>query len=198
MSDPLNPQFWQDDEDELWRAIAAAIIAAYLLGVDGGTNLLPSGVGQLVDYDLINRAAMEFAKEYRYDLIRGITETTRKQAQGAMADWINSGSPLDALETSLSPIFGESRANRIATTEATRVFARGNMDAWETTGLVSATVWMTAQDDLVCPICGELDGTHIGIGDIDAAPPAHANCRCYLQPELDMNLLEKRTNEILE
>ena len=44
-------------------------------------------------------------------------------------------------------------------------------------------VWTTQQDELVCPICEELDGQQWGMDDPDLQEPpddAHDNCRCYL------------------
>jgi len=179
--------FWMEEDDDLWEEVVTLAVAIYLLGIDGGINLLPSNIRVLSDFDKINHAAEQFAKDYRYQWIKGITDTTRKQTQEAFANWIQSGSPLSALEEMLSPIFGDARAERIAVTETTRIFAQANMDAWESTGLIEKSIWQTAQDDLVCPICGELDGTSVGVGDLDAAPPAHVNCRCWLSTRTRVN-----------
>ena len=110
---------------------------------------------------------------------------------------IRSGSPLSALEAALAPLFGDARARRIAVTEVTRLFARGNQMAWEETGFVNMVKWNTAEDELVCPVCRPLDGTMIGIGDIDAMPPAHVNCRCYITPIVDNKAFEKVLDDIL-
>jgi SPP1 gp7 family putative phage head morphogenesis protein len=186
--------FWDDDDSELWDELSQVILEVYLTGVDGGIDLLPPSLRVLADFDLINTNALEFARGYHYNKIRGITDTTRKQTQKAISDWIVSGAPLDALETALGGIYGTSRAERIAATEATRVFSMGNQQAFESTGLIDEVQWMTARDDLVCPICGELDGTTLGVGDIDAFPPAHISCRCWVQPILS----EERYAEMLE
>jgi SPP1 gp7 family putative phage head morphogenesis protein len=150
-----------------------------------------------LDYNWVNQAALNFAKTSRYTQIKGITETTRNQVQQAITDWMREGSHLDALEARLEPIFGVKRAEMIAVTETTHAYAQGNMDAWESTGIVDSSMWMTGRDELVCPICGELDGTDIGIGDIDAAPPAHPNCRCWLQPHVSEDMVNQRLAEIL-
>ena len=39
------------------------------------------------------------------------------------------------------------------------------------------TVWRTAADERVCPVCGPLDGQEWP-GDAGPQPPAHPNCRC--------------------
>ena len=189
--------WWEEEDDALWGEIAELMLAMYLAGVDGGIETLPPNVRQLADFDRINHAAFDFAKRYRYDWIRGITDTTRLQTQAAVSDWIQSGAPLPALETALETIYGSARAKRIAQTESTRVFALGNQEAFESTGLVDEVVWQTAVDDLVCPTCGPLHNTHIGIGDIDAFPPAHINCRCYVLPVVSEDALDRQLEEII-
>lgn len=39
------------------------------------------------------------------------------------------------------------------------------------------TVWRTAADERVCPVCGPLDGGEWP-ADAGPQPPAHPNCRC--------------------
>lgn len=44
--------------------------------------------------------------------------------------------------------------------------------------------WETADDEVVCPICGPLDGETIDAGGVfshgEPSPPAHPNCRCTI------------------
>jgi SPP1 gp7 family putative phage head morphogenesis protein len=198
MSDNIYQQsFWDDEDGELWGDVASPMLEVYLQGVNGGVDALPPDVRVLVDFDRVNTDALAWARQYHYDKIRGITDITRQQTQKAVGDWISSGAPLDALEQVLEGIYGSKRAERIAVTEATRVFAQGNMEAWESTGLIGSAHWMTSQDELVCETCGGLSGTEIGIGDIDAAPPAHPNCRCWLQPIVSEQALERQLDEVL-
>jgi SPP1 gp7 family putative phage head morphogenesis protein len=84
----------------------------------------------------------------------------------------------------------------IASTETTRIYAQANADAWESTEVVDEWEWMTAQDDLVCPVCGGLDGETFGIGDIDARPPAHVSCRCWERPVVSEAAFERKLEEI--
>lgn len=191
--------FWYEEDDDLWEEIATLALAIYLLGIDGGMDLLPANIRVLSDFGKINHAAAQFAKDYRFQWIKGITETTKKQTQEAFANWVQSGSPLSALEQLLESIFGDSRAERIAVTEVTRIFAQANMDAWESTGVITSAVWMTAEDDRVCPICEGYAGEHVGIGDIDSAPPdaSHPGCRCWLQPVVSEEKLQEEIERML-
>jgi SPP1 gp7 family putative phage head morphogenesis protein len=189
--------FWNEEEDALWEDLAEVIIGALLAGVESGAMLLPGNAQALVDFDLVNTQVIDYAKKYRYDLIKGITDTTRTQVQRLMSDWAGSGSPLSVLEAQLEPLFGETRASMIAATETTRIYAEGNSEAWESTGVVTSWQWMTAQDDVVCEICGGLDGEIFGIEDHDARPPAHVNCRCWEQPILDEEAFGRELDRIL-
>ena len=198
MSQDINTSaFWDELDADMWDEVALLVIAVIMAGLESGITLLPSKAQPLINFDEYNAKIIEYARKYRFEWIRDITETARRQTIRIITDWLRSGSPLSVLADALTPLFGEARAKRIAVTEITRLYARGNQIAWEGTGFVGAVKWMTSKDDLVCPICAPLDGTIIGIGDIDAHPPAHVNCRCWIQPVLDESAFEKRLDEIL-
>lgn len=197
MANILQSQFWDDEENSLYGVLDELLIIALTEGVAGGVEALPAALRVLVDFDHVNQNVLRYASDYKYSWVKGINETTRAQTQQAIADWIKEGTPLDALEAKLSTIYSSARAERIAATEVTRVYAQGNMEAWESTEVVDGAVWMTGRDDLVCPICGELDGTHIGAGDIDAAPPAHVGCRCWVQPYVNEDAVHDKIARIL-
>jgi hypothetical protein len=55
-------------------------------------------------------------------------------------------------------------------------------------------IWMTEQDDLVCPICEPMDGEEIDLG---SGPPAHPGCRCYSKPVVSEELLQSALEGIL-
>lgn len=193
----LQSSFWDDEESSLYSAMDELLLIALTEGVTGGVDALPAHLRVLVDFDRVNANVLRYASEYKYSWIKGITETTRTQTQQAIADWMREGTPLDALEAKLSTIYSPARAERIAATEVTRVYAQGNQRAWESADIVSAMKIQTAQDDLVCPICGPLAETEIGIGDIDAMPPFHISCRCYTLPVVSEEAVSRKLDEIL-
>lgn len=110
------------------------------------------------------------------------------------------------------------RAFTIATTEMAFAYNKGadegikQAQAQNLIGKV-VKVWSTAADELVCEVCGGLDGTEIDMGeDFDfkghtlysgqkETPPAHPRCRCVVlyvekeppkyQPEPEQDLLEE-------
>lgn len=88
-----------------------------------------------------------------------------------------------------STIFSSARASTIAVTETTRAVTHAEHFAaatFQTPGqAVASPVWHTEEDERVCDICAPLDGLarddyqH----EFPFGPPAHANCRCWLDWE---------------
>lgn len=181
---------WDDAAREAREATAELVMATLLAGAAGGIDLMPGSIQQLVDWDVLNTQVLEFVRQYQFNLIDGITGTTRKQVSEAIDAWIRSGDALPVLEAQLEPVFGEVRARMISATEVTRAYAEGNTMAWQATGLVGSHRWNTANDELVCPLCGPLDGQTVELGQPFVVagdgpitkPPRHVNCRCWVTP----------------
>jgi len=57
----------------------------------------------------------------------------------------------------------------------------------ETPELTTTLVWNTMQDEVVCPVCGPLEGAPKGEwgGQFPDGPPAHPNCRCSTSIRFD-------------
>jgi len=197
MATPFDTSFWDDEEDLLWEVLGSVYLSILFAGMQSGVGALPPELQTLVNFDVLNTNALKLAKEYRYDLIKGITDTTRKQVQTAMSDWIRNGDPLNVLEDALNPIFGQVRAQMISATEVTRIYAQANASAFESTGFVNQVKWNTNQDDRVCPICAPLDGQLFDPNNIAELPPAHVNCRCWIQPVVDVDAVQREAERIL-
>jgi SPP1 gp7 family putative phage head morphogenesis protein len=177
----LEGEFWRKERELLYRILMPLILGAALDAAEtSADDLMEIGIG--IDWGLVNQAALKWAQTYSFELVSGITDTSQKYVSDALTGWIQSGAPLDDLITKLEPMFGPVRAEMIGVTEATRSFASGNQIAWKESGVVDAQTWMTAEDELVCPICSEFDGNVYSLDDSEHTPPAHVNCRCYLQP----------------
>lgn len=192
----FDSQFWESEEALLWEAIAALYLSMLLSGMEGGIDILPSELQTLVNFDVLNTDAIEFAQRYRYDLISKINATTRTQVQEAVSNWVRSGDSLKVLESQLAPIFGKNRAARIASTETTRAFFEGNKSAWESTGFVTEYRFNTAVDDRVCPLCSPRDGMIYKLGGFEA-PPIHVGCRCFATPVVNVDAVAAQVEQIL-
>ena len=113
------------------------------LGVQVAVEQLDT-IGYGFDYTMANRAAAEWVDRYTFDLVRGITETTRDRTRTAIREWINNGDPLSELRKELTPIYGRQRAELIVSTEVTRGYAEGQNIAYRDSGVVEKTEWRTA------------------------------------------------------
>lgn len=172
--------YWSDDLAPLIQSLADS-------GFDDGLDMLLTLVDIDFDDNIFNEAARDFALNYRYNFVKNITDSTAKQVGDKIAAWIESDTPLDDLILSLEPLFGESRAFAIATTEVTRIYAEANLESWKLSDIVESAIIETVVDDLVCPICSPLHGTEISL-DSEEKPPYHAGCRCMVKPKVKANV----------
>jgi SPP1 gp7 family putative phage head morphogenesis protein len=171
-----------------------ALRRALIAGTDLGTSYAIAGLestGFGMDWTLANTEAQQWAEQHAGQLIKDIDATSLDRVRSAVASWVESGAPLSSLIDELAPTFGPNRASLIATTELTRAYAEGSRQIYKASGVVTSWRWETANDNLVCPICGPLNGkvvkidapfnVHLPAGmkvDTFDAPPSHVNCRC--------------------
>lgn len=134
------------------------------------------------DWGLVNADVLALARAEAARLAAETTETTRAGVVDAVADWVASGEGREALERSIGRLFGTDRAQLIATTEVTGLYARGNRAAWAASGLVEGYKVKGSADELVCPTCKQFIGNAYPIGDEEHMPPYHPRCRCFLAP----------------
>ena len=145
-----------------------------------------AGVGIDFDVAVINSAALEWASGYAYELVNGLTVTTRDVIQRTVAQFIETpGMTIGDVEALLEPAFGQVRAKMIAVTEITRAYSRSTaiyQDMLRRYGIEMERVWQTSADERVCPICGPLNGQREGDWpeELRSGPPAHVNCRCWV------------------
>ena len=163
MPDPRQLEFWSQENAHLWDDLAPVIIQIYLSGAESGIELLPPDLQPLVNWDTFNAGVIRFLNDYRLHTLTGITQETRTQVVAAIDEWIRGGEALNTLIAKLTPLLGAQRAEMIAITEVTRVYAEGNLASWRSTGLVSAKRWNTAKDERVCLICRPLSGQIVSL-----------------------------------
>jgi SPP1 gp7 family putative phage head morphogenesis protein len=186
-------------ETALYDRLRRALLESVDLGVFVAVEQLES-IGLGLDWTLVNEDARAWAQDHVGTLIGGIDETTLARTRSAIAQWVQNGEPLSKLIEDLAPIFGTQRAQLIASTEVTRAYAEANQRVYRAAG-IRYMEWRAAADELMCPICGALNGQIVGIDDkFDAAldsdirtqfrvnfaiPPAHPRCRCWIVPVVE-------------
>jgi len=144
-----------------------------------------SEIGILFDVAVINAEAAAWARTYAYDLVTGITETTKKVVGNATQQFVETpGMTRADLEKLLEPAFGKARASLIGVTEVTRAYSAATQryaNLLEASGVMMEGTWHTNADALVCPICGPLNNKseEEWRDEFPDGPPAHPGCRCW-------------------
>lgn len=182
----------QENPGPLTRIIMAGVAAGdAAITRDSAANpnrpVTLKAIGLTVDWALLPKEALEFVRTYAFGLIRRLDETTQKLVRKALDEWMQSEQPLDVLKQVLGGIFqDQARADNIAQTESSRAYFEGAKQRYQQAE-VKQMQFRTANDSLVCPICGEL---HMTIGDINQGwwsdklgrytmIPTHPGCRCW-------------------
>lgn len=174
--------FWDETGVEFSDTLRPFLERLYL--DQAGRMLEETPLG--VEWSLINRRATDWARQYTFDLVRGLNDTTRGTLQRAVSNYFEDALTIGQLEDMLLPSFGPIRAEMISVTEITRASAQGEVALvaeLRESGIEMVEVWQTNADELVCPICGPLNGKKKGDG-WDIEPPAHPRCRCWINLRL--------------
>jgi SPP1 gp7 family putative phage head morphogenesis protein len=188
VDDVLGLGLWDDLAQMLNQVLLPGIEEMMHTAVDDAVETLPFDIG--VGRDAVHTDVADWAREYAGDLIKDIDDTTKERVRSAVANWIEAGESLPALEKRIQDIFDVAwRAKMIAVTEVTRAFAEAKERAWMASDVITRKRWQTAADDLVCPICGPLQSLTRKLGKSFPGgienPPAHPRCRCWLTPVVD-------------
>lgn len=138
-------------------------------------------------FKITNPKFKEYLASRQNYLIQSLDETTR--------DWlieqIVEGKKLSLTNAEIASQIADdadeislTRANTIVNTEVANAMQLAELDTYKEQG-IEEKMWVTSEDELVCPICEPLDNEVVKTDAIfssgDDAAPAHPNCRCYIQ-----------------
>lgn len=180
----LDESFWREESHLAFLAIAP-VLAEF--AVNGARNAVDLVFVDSVDelFDNVRFAAQQKAAEH----IEGINAVTKQKVIDLLDQSIAENWSLDELQEALmgfpnSP-FGEQRARLIAVTETTSAYMEGAEIAAQelrNQGYQTTLYWDTANDNIVCEICGPRHGMPQG-SNWTEAKPAHPGCRCGIRIE---------------
>lgn len=176
--------FWDDETRAMAREIIPMEQRLYL---DAAKRVIEdTNVG--VDWALTNQAAINWANTYTFDLVRGLNDTTREVLADALESYFDHPQTIGEFENSIQLMFGPMRAEMIAVTEITRASVEGEREIARElagAGITMTEFWNTNNDELVCDLCGPLNGKPKGEEWTEAdGPPRHTRCRCWTNHEL--------------
>ena len=183
------PEYWQTGWRVIQRDVEPVLLDTYL--TQATSIMLNVGIG--VSLDDINHHAVNWARAHTEEVMN---DMWRKRRQALNNIWVGyprgregvgeviaqgyeEGLTIDEIRERLMPYYSPARAEMVAITETTRAVVEGErayVDQLEReTGQKMIPIWLTAQDDMVCPICKPRNGKPITDGKF---PPAHPRCRC--------------------
>ena len=186
------PEYWQNGWRAIQKDVEPVLLDTYLTQA---TNvMLNIGIG--VSLDNINHQAVNWARSHtenilremwrsREDITREMLSATRQVGE-IIGQGYEQGLTIREITERLQPYYSPVRAEMIAVTETTRAVVEGErayVDQLEReSGQRMIPIWMTANDERVCPICSPRNEKPIlNNGDY---PPAHPRCRCGVGWEL--------------
>lgn len=120
--------------------------------------------------------------------IQGITDATTNDVMRELTDGFVQGlGPREIARNIASRVdsITLARANTLARTEVIRAHAEGSLIHLQQLGVDKVGVmveWSTAGDNLVCPLCADLQGVVLTIKEARGLIPRHPNCRCAFIP----------------
>lgn len=184
MSD-VPASMWHAIETDLGAAVMPSLAQAYAESAVSLGNLILNNyqvdVGGAVDWTLVNKQAAAWVKQYSYELVTGINDTSKTRLQAAISGFFENQQTMGELREQVGGIFGPERAAMIATTEVTRAAVEGELvtigSIEDNSHLKMLSTFHTDEDEFVCDECAPLDGTVV---TEDNYPPLHPRCRCAL------------------
>jgi hypothetical protein len=202
---PLSADFWRDEIERLTPIMATLFTEILTLGASVGSEILQLQGFIGVSWDIINEAVVAIGKSEAAIFTEYLEKSIADVLSERIPAWIERGESLPELIKELEPLFAPGRGEAIAITETTRLYALGNIKAWDASGVVKGKTWKVVGDSKTCDVCAgiakntptvpllsegfeirELDeetNTYKVIQTINA-PPAHPRCRCALRPQV--------------
>lgn len=192
--------YWRREDDLLLEQLRPALLdVAEERAVSYAIN-----AGMESTWRMVNESVIDWAQTYYanadagvFGSIPNLNLTSRTRVLQAWTDWqrgeletAGAADGLPQLIRALEPVFGPERAERIAVTETTRIFAEATIAAELENEFSEAIRLLTAADELVCPTCGPLHNqvipkrqaggfVHPTLGAV-GYPPFHVRCRCFV------------------
>jgi len=233
VADGRGPEIPQGDQERWTRELAATLRPQIISMAEHGWNLAAVEVGAVAGKAVkVGGRAREFLARADFSRINlwikqtsesaTLTTSTRLENMFARAAANVTGDadhPVGVTPRELSDeilksgiVISESRAKMLAHTGSIWSYNEGAVLRYEDAG-VAVVEWLTADDDMRCPFCAEMNGKRIETGEpffrsgdtfsfedrkmkiptgargFDVRhPPLHPNCRCTLVPVFDETL----------
>lgn len=174
--------YWNNGGKAIRQAVTSTFEKIYILQAEE----LARRARIVVDWQLINEKAIEWAGLHAGELIKNWANTNRTTLTKYIQQYYRDDWTLDDLAERLSVLFSERRAMTIAITETTNAAVQSQIETarelMNLYGVKFTETWKVSEYERVCTECDGNDGKpcrEVGY------PPAHINCACYVEYEVE-------------
>lgn len=186
LGDPPNlsnvpESYWINGGKAIRKAVTGVFESIYIMQAEE----LARQARLVVDWQLVNKKAIEWAGQHAGELIKNWEHTNRETLVDYIQKYYTQDWTIDDLADRLSILFGERRAMTIAITETTQAAVQSQIEtARELSNLYGVQfqeIWRASVYERVCDVCNSKDGkptSEVGY------PPEHINCACYVEYEV--------------
>lgn len=176
-------EYWSNGWRGIQRDVEPILLDAFLSQAE--SLMLSVGIG--ANWDNVNRQAVNWARTYTEDFLcklwetrnETVTDLVLRRTGEIIGEGYEQGLSIREITERLSHLYSPVRAEMIAVTETTRAVVEGERafiaELERETGQQMIPIWLTANDERVCPICSPRNEKPITDG---MYPPAHPRCRC--------------------
>jgi len=167
-------------------------------GTQGGQSGLDK-LGSDETFDLRNEAVIGVLEQRGLELARIADQSTKEEIIRIMTKGrqdLLTNFEISELVSAKFVDISQRRAEIIALNELANAINLVEFETFKRNGVISVR-WVTVLDERVCPICEPLHNTIVGTGNnfvgsendsivfTGERPPAHINCRCFLEEVID-------------
>ncbi|MCG3204067.1 MAG: hypothetical protein KCHDKBKB_00770 [Elusimicrobia bacterium] len=180
--------------DNLWIPLLAIIDEAeiqnyHLWAANTGGQIAIDKMGADQKFSLEKDNIIATIKAKASPLANQLDETTKNWVARTMQEGLRDGlSHVEIAELirNTARKTAQARADLISENEATEMMGEMEMMVYKESG-VKYTTWVTARDEMVCPLCmANEEAGKVATGEVfpsgAVAPPQHSHCRCFVKP----------------
>jgi hypothetical protein len=188
---------WEEEAINLRVILSKTLIDAVVAG--GESIMRDTGISD--DWDDNSPPVIRFLRDYTFDLVKGLNNTSRDRLREALTTSLELGESTDEAQTRIEEVISDPRrAAAIARTESVRSYAGGRLEVGKRIG-ADRKGWSAFIDDRTSARCRDgLNGQVVEIGKpfkskLDGwegdGPPSHPNCILGGQEIFALDVLTK-------
>lgn len=134
---------------------------------------------------VMNKSGLAFMRNRQLNHLSNIADKTAEKVDKTLTKGFQEGWGMDKITKSIqedTKTTTKNKAKTIARSEIIKASSIGTKQSMKEAG-IEKYMWITAQDNKVCPLCERMHGKKYKVEDIHAPIPVqdtHPNCRCTI------------------